>query len=299
MTSVILPPAPSEANAAADLLHEAAEVLLSAPNREGCTVRTPEGSTITVSGDLHDNLPNLARIAAAADLQEPSNHVVVQELIHGPILHHGCDLSHRMLLRVAALILAHRGQVHPLLGNHELAQLLRRGVSKGGGNSVEQFEAGLDLAFADDAELVSGALDVFITAMPLALRTADGVCCAHSMPEPVHLSRFDTGVFDRLLTDADREGPFGSAYLLTWGRRYNDESLGVLAEAWDVEGFLLGHVHAEMGAECRGERALILNSEHERGTLLKLRPGQRFDGPLLQGSAIALQMLAVPEGALG
>lgn len=296
---MILPPAPREARAAAALLHEAADALLVAPGRDGCTVRIAEGSTITVSGDLHDNLANLARIASAAELDSPSNHVVVQELIHGPILHHGCDLSHRMLLRVAALVLERPGQVHPLLGNHELAQLLRRGVSKGGGNSVEQFEAGLDLAFAADADVVSEALDAFITAMPLALRTFDGVCCAHSMPEPVHMKRFDTSVFDRSLTDTDRNGPFGSAYLLTWGRRYDDESLAVLAEAWGVGGFLLGHVHAEMGAEQRGERALILNSEHERGVLLKLRPGQRFDGRAFQASAVPLQMLPVPDGALG
>jgi hypothetical protein len=296
---VILPPAPRAANEAAALLHKAAEAMLQAPGRSGCTVYIPEGSTITVSGDLHDNLPNLARIAAAADLHEPTNHVVVQELIHGPILHHGCDLSHRMLVRVAALILAHRGQVHALLGNHELAQLLRRGVSKGGGNSVKQFEAGLDLAFGDDADLVSDALDAFITAMPLAIRTADGVCCAHSMPEPVHMGRFDETVFDRAMTDDDRQGPFGSAYLLTWGRRYDDDSLGVLAQAWGVDGFLLGHVHAQMGAERRGERALILNSEHERGVLLKLRPGQHFNGQALEMAAIPLQMLPVPDGALG
>lgn len=293
-----LPPAPRQASAAADLLHEAAASLLHAPCRSGSIVRLEEGCAVTVSGDLHDNLVNLARIASTADLATPSNHVVVQELIHGPELLHGCDLSHRMLLRIAGLVLAHPGKVHPLLGNHELAQLLRRGVSKGGGNSVEQFQAGLELAFADESAAVSDAIDAFIRAMPLALCTAEGVCCAHSMPEPIHMKRFDPGVFDRELTDEDRAGPFGSAYLLTWGRRWDDQSLDELASHWGVEGFILGHVHAEMGVAVRGRRAIILNSDHARGVLVNLRPGAAFNGEALAASATPLQMISVPDGAV-
>ncbi len=251
--------------------------------------------TLTVAGDLHDNLPNLARLATAAALDD-SHHLLVQELIHGPVLHHGCDLSHRMLLRVAALVMAHPGRVHPLLGNHELAQYLKRGVSKGGGNSVEQFEDGLDLAFGDQGEAVSEAIDTFVTAMPLALRTPGGVMCAHSMPEAQHMARFDASVLHREPTQDDLAGPFGSAYLLTWGRGYTDESLDTLGATWDVNGFVLGHMHADMGVEARGTRSVIVNSDHERGVLLKLDLQAEFDAPSLVREAMPLQLVSLPEG---
>ncbi|MCH2135370.1 MAG: metallophosphoesterase [Phycisphaerales bacterium] len=291
-----LPSAPRDATEAAALLNEAAATLLNTPGRQGSVVRLADQSRTTVSGDLHDHLINLARIVSAAQLDSPANHVVVQELIHGPQLTHGCDMSHRMLLRIAALVQAYPGQVHPLLGNHELAQLLRRGVSKGGGNSVEQFVSGLEMVFADEAQLVSDAIDTFIRAMPLALITAEGICCAHSMPEPRLMGRFDTEVLDRPLTDIDRDGPFGSAFLLTWGRGHDDESLDTLAEAWRVEGFVLGHVHVDMGIAARGRRAVILNSEDDYGVLVQLLPNQPFEAKGLKQAAVPLQSIAIPEG---
>jgi hypothetical protein len=293
---VSLPSAPREAREAAAVLLNAAEALHSDPSRTGSLVQLAGTGQACIAGDLHDNLPNLARLAASAALDNPTHHLVVQELIHGPDLHHGCDLSHRMLLRIAGLVLLHPGQVHPLLGNHELAQLLKRGVSKGGGNSVVQFQAGLDLAFGEDAEMVSQAIDTFVKAMPLAVRTAGGVCCAHSMPEALHMHRFDADVLQRSLSDADRAGPFGSAYLLTWGRRYDDDSLASLADAWDVTGFVLGHMHADMGVERRGERVVIINSDHERGVLLHLDLEQPFDGARFVQRATPLQMVPLPEG---
>ena len=291
-----LPSAPREAQAAAALLLSAAEALHAQASRAGSLVHLAGDGRVCIAGDLHDNLPNLARLAVSAALDNPTHHLVVQELIHGPDLHHGCDLSHRMLLRIAGLVLLHPGQVHPLLGNHELAQLLKRGVSKGGGNSVLQFQAGLDLAFGEEAELVSDAIDTFVQAMPLAVRTGGGVFCAHSMPEAVHMHRFDKDVLQRRMTDQDRRGPFGSAYLLTWGRRYDDDSLAPLAEAWNATGFVLGHMHAEMGVERRGERVVIVNSDHERGVLLHLDLDQPFDGVQLVRNAMSLQLVSLPEG---
>ena len=292
-----LPETPRGAEQSITLLHEAACLLLQSPLRHGAMVQLAGEGVVTIAGDLHDNLPNLARLAGAAGLED-GGHLVVQELIHGPSLHHGCDLSHRMLLRIAALVMAYPQSVHPLLGNHELAQYLKRGVSKGGGNSVEQFEDGLDFAFGGDAEAVSEAIDTFILAMPLAVRTLGGVLCAHSMPDAAHMHRFDAAVLDRNPTADDLKGPFGSAYMLTWGRRYDDASLAVLAEVWNVKGFVLGHMHAEMGAEARGERAVILNSDHERGVLLKLGMQDPFNTQRFVAGAIPLQMVPVPDGVL-
>ena len=134
--------------------------------------------------------------------------------------------------------------------------------------------------------------------MPLAVRTPGGVLCAHSMPEAVHMHRFDATVLDRTPAEDDLKGPFGSAYLLTWGRRYDDNSLGTLAEAWSASGFVLGHMHAEMGIERRGDLAVIVNSDHERGVLLKLSLQESFAPKELVNRAVPLQMVPLPDGAL-
>ncbi|MCH2138833.1 MAG: metallophosphoesterase [Phycisphaerales bacterium] len=292
----MLPAAPRCADQSTDLLLEAASLLTSCSNRTGSMMQVDSG-TLTIAGDLHDNLAHLAKVAVHGGLDQ-GGHVVVQELIHGPVLHHGCDLSHRMLLRIAALVKAFPGLVHPLLGNHELAQLLKRGVSKGGGNSVVQFDDGLDLAFGDEAQKVSDAIDTFIRAMPLAVRTPGGILIAHSMPQAQHMARFDTAVLDRAVTEDDLAGPFGSAYLLTWGRNYSDETLSELAAAWDVQGFILGHMHAEMGAEARGTRAVILNSDHERGVLLQIEADTAFNATKFAMDAVPLQLISLPDGVL-
>ena len=43
-----------------------------------------------------------------------------------------------------------------------------------------------------------------------------------------------------------------------------------MAMRWNVQLFCLGHQHAENGIEVRGERVVILNSDHERATVLPL-----------------------------
>ena len=70
----------------------------------GSTHLLPNKGSVVVSGDLHDNPFHLAKIFKLASLDNPLNHVVLQELIHGATQHDKYDLSYRMLLRVAAII---------------------------------------------------------------------------------------------------------------------------------------------------------------------------------------------------
>ena len=121
------------------LFREAGRVLRDSPGRRGSVDRLPGAGRLLVTGDLHDHSGHLAKIVHLAGLgRSTGHHVVLQELIHGERLINGLDFSYRMLGRVADLVLAHPGQVHPLLANHELSQLTGRGVSKGAGNSVER-----------------------------------------------------------------------------------------------------------------------------------------------------------------
>lgn len=256
-----------------ELFERAAEALRASPVRQHCVVRLPAqpGSRLLATGDLHDNPIHLRKIIRLATLeQSPDHHVVLHEIIHGEHLVNGMDFSHRMLARVAELALRYPAQVHPVLANHELSQMTGKGVSKGAGNSVELFNDGLDFVFGDEAGEVSDAIKIFIAAMPIALLTESGVCCAHSLPAPHMMSKFDLDLFERDLTEDDYRSPAGAAYLMVWGRDHDAAQLESLASHWGVKFFCLGHEHVETGIEMKGPRLIVLNSDHERAAVLPL-----------------------------
>jgi hypothetical protein len=254
-----------------DLMDRAAESILAIPTRRGSTVHLPRRGSLVVTGDLHDNPLQLSRILGFAALERGSErHVILQELIHGDRLVNGVDLSHRMIGRVAELALRFPGQVHPLLANHELAQMNGDSVSKGGGDNVALFDDGLDWVFGDEADRVADAIGRFIRAMPLAVRTESGVLCSHSLPAPAAMARFDPAVLDRRLDDADYARPAGDAYVMVWGRGHDMKQVATLREAWGVKLCCVGHGFAETGAEAVCPGLLMLNSDHERGAAWRL-----------------------------
>ena len=260
-----------DASAVISLFERAADSMGRSPVRSASVVRLPARGRLLATGDLHDNPVHLQKIIALARLAaSPDHHVILHEMIHGERLINGLDLSHRMLARVAELVIQYPAQVHPLLANHELAQMTGRGVSKGAGNSVELFNDGLEFVFGDDWESVSESLREFISAMPLALISGNGVLCAHSVPAPHMMKHFDVRVVERELNPADYAPPHGAAHLMVWGRQHTAEQLDALASDWGVQAFCLGHEHAETGFELKGPRLIVLNSDHEHGAVLPI-----------------------------
>ena len=260
-----------DAAAVADLCHEAATVLRERPERHGCSVRLPARGRLLVTGDLHDNRPMLDAACALADLDaDAGHHLLVQELIHGEQLVNDMDLSYRMLVRVAGLVVRYPGQVHPLLGNHEISQLTGRGVSKGAGDSTRLFNDGLDWVFAEDSDRVRAGLEAFLRALPLALFTSDGVACMHALPNERQMTWYDPGVVDRSLEEDDYLGPSGQAYMQCWGRVHGQEQVDGLCARWGVRFICIGHRHVEDGVDAPLERLLILNSDHARAKALPL-----------------------------
>ena len=239
--------------------------------RTASLVQLPATGRLLVTGDLHDNPEYLRKIVQLARLDASADrHVVLHEIIHSERLVNNVDLSHRMLARVAELIVAYPQQVHVVLANHELAQMTGQGVSKGAGNSVELFYSGLQYVFSDDWEAVSKSINSFIRAMPLALTSESGLFCAHSLPAPRSMAQFDLGVLQRELTDEDYRSSTGSAYLMVWGRGHTPEQIERLAEHWQVNLFCLGHENIETGLAIHGERVIVLNSDHEAATVLPI-----------------------------
>lgn len=261
----------TSASAFADLLESAAEAMRASPFREHCAVRLPRRGTLLATGDLHDNRLHLDAVLRAARLaRSPENHVVLHELIHGERLVSGTDMSHRMLAKVAELVVARPLQVHPMLANHEIAQFRRQHVSKGAGDNLQLFDAGLEWVYGDEAQVAADAIGAFVRAMPLAVRCDNGVHLSHSLPGAAQMPHFDMGVLGRDLVDADFDSPAGSAYLMTWGRNHPPEQLETLARAWGVRLFVLGHAHASAGVDFRPPNAIILNTDHEQGRVLEI-----------------------------
>ncbi|MFO0827299.1 MAG: metallophosphoesterase [Phycisphaerales bacterium] len=283
------------ADAVCELLDRAASVLREASCRRGCVHWLGDRGRLVVAGDLHDNPIHLERIRDFARLDEsPNHHLVLQELIHGERLINGFDLSYRVVAKVASLVVAYPGRVHPLLANHELCQMLGIGVSKGHGDGTMLFQNGLDFVFGDDADAVGDALNDFFAAMPLAVRTGGGLWCSHSLPSPETTPRFDADVFARPLEDADFRAPRGAAYLLVWGRGQNAEQVDRLAESWDVKSFCLGHAHSEDGAHVVTPRMAVLNSDHPRGRVVAFDLAAPVpDAAGIVESAIPIAMLGV------
>ena len=180
-------------------------------------------------------------------------HVTLHELIHGDRLVNRMDLSYRTLLRVADLVLAYPGQVHPLLANHEIAQCFRMRVSKGAGDQVQMFDEGLDFVFGDDAQVVADSINAFIRAMPLALRCDNGLFLAHSVPAEA----FDAADLERELTDADIHKIVSTYHTwkdddLAWRRAMEKEGATLPAEPGsgyaDIPGFCKSATTAEIAA---------------------------------------------------
>lgn len=277
-----------DADAVIELMDEAARQMLQSPHRDGSVHWLPDEGRLLLTGDIHDNPRNFRIIMRLAALDAGSNrHVMLHELIHGDHLIHGTDVSYRTLCRVASVMVQYPGQVHPLIGNHEIAQAFEMRVTKGFGEQVALFDAGLDLMFGDRWEEVGAAIDRFILAMPLAVRSRRGLFLSHSTPNPRQLSGYDISVFKRSLRTEDYAALTGPAWQLTWGRGQTRESVDRFCAMVDAQLLVCGHALVEDGAMSLGPRLLLLNSDHDRGAVVPLHLG----GPLPTAEELTMESL--------
>lgn len=271
-----------------DLFRRATDANLTTAARDGALVRLPSRGQLVMTGDLHDHLPNLNRILKFAALHRgPDHFLILHEMIHGPTLINGRDLSIRTLARVAAVIIQYPGQVLLLLSNHELAQFGGEGILKDSISVVEAFDAGVEFLFDDRADEVRAAMNGFIRSMPLAVTCPNGVFCCHSLPSPRRMRSFDATVINRLPTDNDL-GPNGSANLMVWGRNHSQQVADELGEAWGAKLFVMGHQPAEMGYEIEGNSMLVLASDHDHGMVLPIDLSRSYGLDDLVGQIVPL-----------
>lgn len=281
--------------AVCDAFVRASEANRDASCRRGSIDLIEAPGRLIATGDLHDNPVHLASLIEVAGLGESAgepSHLTLHEIVHSDRLIAGVDLSYRALARVAVLKAAHPELTHTLLANHELSQIVGAGIIKDGLKVVEVFNEGLEYVFAEEATRVASAIETFVRSMPLALRchTARGdILCAHSLPGPAMMGRFDPDVLKRDLTGEDYEPRRGSAHIMVWGRGYDAELIEDLVERWGVSLFILGHEHAPNGVSFVPPCAIVLNSDHERGVYL---PIDLDDPPGPEGAAMSVVPLA-------
>lgn len=248
------------------------------------------GPRLIATGDLHDNPLHLIRLLRASGMEgeggedveaEGISHLTLHELIHGDRLTNGMDFSYRVLTRAAALKAVHPERLHVLLANHELAQAMGQQVGKDGVRCNAVFDEAIEATFRERAGEVREAVKAFVLSLPLGLRwevqSEAGVftvLCAHSLPGPEVMDRFDAGVLERALKPGDFVARQGSAHMMVWGRGQSQEQVRGLAERWGVDLFVLGHEKADQGAMKLCDRAAVLNTDHERGKYVVIGAGR-------------------------
>jgi hypothetical protein len=285
----------SDPTSVCEILLNAAQLLHSNKSRHGCTHHIPSSGTVWVSGDLHDNLFNLSKIIKLADLETNSNHIVLQEIIHSSVETGMPDMSFRMLVRVASLVISYPEQVHPILANHELSQATNRAITKGGCELVSKFVSGVECVFGKSAPDILAAITTFIFAMPLAVQSKSGLMCCHSLPNEDDMDLFDINIINRELVLKDMTNMDGSACMLVWGRRQSHKQINTLAKNWGVKLFCLGHAWVSEGIEMASDKALLLNSDHKNGVVLPIDLSAIQNAGTTMQSAIKLSSVAVEK----
>jgi len=263
-----------------DSLRAGAQACRDATCRQGSIDFIESPGQLIASGDTHAHPKNFKAIISAAGLDgefgAEEKHITLHEIIH-PDLPESRDLpldtSYEGLVRIAYLKSQYPELVHILLANHELAQAIGSGIMKNGVKCVEAFNAGIHSVFGDESHRVHDAIADLVMSMPIALRCRcpqGDILCAHSLPGPASMGRFDPTIIDRDLTPDDYQPRLGSAHLMVWGRGYDHDQLEDLTERWGVNLFILGHEHAEKGYSVVNPNTIVLNTDHNRGVYLPI-----------------------------
>jgi len=249
------------------------------PLRDQQVVQLPADGEVWMTGDIHDNRTNFAKLIAAADLKDnPQRHLVLHELIHGDHFDQkGAEDSWRMLYQAAELKCNHPEQVHFLLANHDLAQIHGEGIMKAGLSVCEAFNAGVKRDFGASGTMVTVAITEFLLSLPLAIRCPNGLLFCHSLPTDDQIKSFDFTVFERPLEPADYKRRTGPVYQLIWGRNVSPKAAEEFAIQMNARLIVTGHQPQDSGYFVNGDKHLIIASDHNQGVFLPLKLTEDYE----------------------
>ncbi len=243
-------------------IRRAAELFRHTPGRSGSIITLAGASDVMVVGDLHGNIPAFkkALLAAALD-RHPSRHLVLQELIHGPLSYpgDGGDRSHQLLDVVAALKCQYPERAHLILGNHELSELTGRVIGKDGETLNAKFMQGVITAYGAAANEIYESYKTLFAALPVAIRTANRVYVCHTVPDERDLESLDLDVLKAQEWPESAMKRRGTIYALTWGRDTTPETADRFAAMIDADFFVTGHQPCEEGFRQANHRQIIID----------------------------------------
>jgi len=243
-------------------IRRAVELLRATPGRAGGVITLARAAEVMVVGDLHGNLRAFRKALVAADLDRATGrHLVLQELIHGPLMYPDDkgDRSHQLLDVFAALKCQYPGRVHLILGNHELSELTGRTIGKEGEALNDRFRLGIQTAYGASADLIYESYKLLFAALPLAVRTSNRVYVCHTIPDGEDLDSLDLGLLaaDEWPPDATKRG--GTIYALTWGRDTSPETADRFAAMVNADFFVTGHQPCDEGFRQANHRQIIID----------------------------------------
>lgn len=242
-------------------IRRAAEFVKRTPGRTGHLVRLPGCTDVLVAGDLHGHVPNFQKVLTVADLaKHPGRHLVLQEVVHGPFRYPtGGDKSHQLVDLFAALKCQYPTRVHLLPGNHELAQWTGRDVGKGNESLNDLFREGVTAAYGPaGTEIYAAYCDLF-RALPVALRTPNGVFLSHSLPSERYLRTFDARLLEAEQYEEKEYLPGGLVYGLVWGRDTSEPTAVDFLMKVESELLVTGHIPTDDGYSVPNGRQLIVD----------------------------------------
>ena len=243
-------------------LRQAVALVRATPGRRGHTLRLENCTEVLVAGDLHGHVGHFQALLKLADLaNHPTRHFVLQEVIHGNFRYpKGGDKSHQLVDLFAALKAQFPKQVHYLPGNHELAQWTDRPVLKADENQNARFREGVLEAYGPTfgPQLYAAYMELF-QALPVALRTPNGVLVCHSLPAPRSLALFDPARLERDAYEPEDLQPGGSVHSLLWGRDTSADAAANFLRKMGCDLLVSGHVACDDGFAAPNDRQVIVD----------------------------------------
>ncbi len=254
-----------------DILNRSASLNRDDPYRKGHILLLPDYGQVVMTGDLHGCRHNFRKLQWFSDLQHSIHrHIIIHELIHAS---NGVsseeDDSFLLLVQAAQWKIQFPEQVHFLLGNHDLAQITSREITKNGYASIANFNKWIHKTFGTKAEELIDTLGNFLLTLPLAARTNNRIWMSHSLPSEHKSENLDLTIFERAWQRDDLI-PGGSVYEFVWGRDHSPSHLDKLAELLDTDYFIVGHQSQPTGCSTVGNREIILASDHYQGCFMPI-----------------------------
>jgi hypothetical protein len=267
-------------------IRRATELMRATPGRSGGIVALENAVEVMVVGDLHGNIAAFKKVLTIAALERHlGRHLILQELIHGPLMYPDDkgDRSHQLLDVFTALKCQYPERVHLILGNHELSELTGRSIGKDGEGLNAKFRRGVETAYGESSGEILASYKTLFAALPLAVRTRNRVYVCHTLPDDIDLDNLDLKLLKADVWPEDAMKRRGTIYALTWGRDTAPETADRFSAMVDADFFVTGHQPCDQGFRQANHRQIIIDGTNPHPCYCLFRT----DGPLTIESLVS------------